>query len=199
MGYTVAGRVEYSVSYPVSRRVEAEEYQLDDLHDDDLDDSGEVDADSSEYSRSAKNYARADLVGPEIHVDLAKLVDNLLSEKQDDASLKQRAEQCLHPANCVFLEAPQVNKEIYGHLSAGQRATDGALRDAQADLLKLVIPIINVVEIMNNNSANLTSDSLCARTILKKLGDAITFAGNVNLTLIKRRKEALRPCLPAGV
>ena len=51
-----------------------------------------------EYSRLAKNYARADLVGPEIHVDLAKLVDNLLSEKQDDASLKQRAEQYLRHA-----------------------------------------------------------------------------------------------------
>ena len=35
--------------------------------------------------------------------------------------------------------------------------------------------------------------------ILTKLGDAITFAGNINLALIKRRKEALRPCLPAGV
>ena len=94
---------------------------------------------------------------------------------------------------------PQVNKEIYGHLSAGQWATDRALRDAQADLLKLVIPIINVMEIINNNSANLTSNSLCARTILKKLCDAIVFAGKVNLAQIKRRKEALRPCLPAGV
>ena len=61
-----------------------EEYQLDDLPDDELADPGEVDADSSEYSRFAKNYARADLVGPNIHVDLAKLVDNLLSEKQDN-------------------------------------------------------------------------------------------------------------------
>ena len=41
-----------------------------------------------------------------------------------------------------------MNKEIYCHLSAGQRATDGALRDAQADLLKLVIPIINVMKII---------------------------------------------------
>ena len=97
------------------------------------------------------------------------------------------------------LEAPQVNKEIYGHLSAGQRFTDGALQDAQADLIELVIPIFNVIEIINNNSANLTSDSLCAKTILKKLGDAITFAGNVNLALVERRKEALTPCLPAGV
>ena len=87
-----------------------------------------------------------------------------------------------------------MDKEIYGHLSACQRSTDGALRDAQADLLKLVIPIINVMEIINNNSANLTSDSLCARTILKMLGDALIFAGNVNLALIKRTKEALRPC-----
>ena len=91
-----------------------------------------------------------------------------------------------------------MNNEIYGHLSAGQRPTDGALREAQADL-KLVIPLINVMEIINNNSANLTSDSLCAKTILKKLGDAITFAGNVNLALIKCRKEASRPRLPAGV
>ena len=74
-----------------------------------------------EYSRLAKNYARADLVGPEIRVDLAKLVDNLLSEKQDDASLKQRAEQYLRSPNCVFLEAPQVYTEIYGHLSTGHR------------------------------------------------------------------------------
>ena len=75
----------------------SEEYQLDDLPDDEL-----VDADSSEYSRLAKNYARANLVGPEIHEDLAKLVDNLMSEKQDDTSLKQRAEQYLRPANCVL-------------------------------------------------------------------------------------------------
>ena len=99
----------------------SEKYQLDNLPDNELADLEEVDADSSEYSRLAENYARADLVGPEIHVDLAKLVENLLSEKQDDASLKQRAEQYLRPANCVFLEAPQVNKEIYGHLSAGHR------------------------------------------------------------------------------
>ena len=79
------------------------------------------------------------------------------------------------------------------------RAIDGALRDAQAGLLKLVITIINIMEIINNNSANLTSDSLCARTILKKLGDAITFAGNLNLAPIRRRKEALRPWLAAGV
>ena len=92
----------------------------------------------------------------------------------------------------MFLQAPQVNKEIYGILV---RAPNGALRDAQADLLKLVIPIITVMEIINNNSANLTSESLCARTILKKLGDA----GNLNLALIKRRKEALRPCLKAGL
>ena len=59
----------------------SEEYQLDDLPDDELADPGEVDADSSEYSRLAKNYARADLFGPEINVDLAKLVDNLLSKK----------------------------------------------------------------------------------------------------------------------
>ena len=60
----------------------SEEYQLDDLPDNELADPGEVDADSSEYSRLAKNYARADLVGPEIHVDLAKLVDNLLSKSK---------------------------------------------------------------------------------------------------------------------
>ena len=46
----------------------SEEYQLDDLPDDELADPEEVDAVSSECSRLAKNYARADLVGPEIHV-----------------------------------------------------------------------------------------------------------------------------------
>ena len=123
-----------------------EEYQLDTPPppDDELANPGEVGADSSEYSRVAKNYACVDLVSLEIHVDLAKLVDNLLSEKQDAASLKQHAEQYLRPANCVFLEAPQVNKEIYGHLSVDQR-TDGALWDTQADLLKVVILIINAM------------------------------------------------------
>ena len=71
----------------------SEEYQLDDLPDDELADPAKVGADRSEYSRLVKNYARADLVGPEIHVDLAKLVDNLLREKHDDAYLKQRAVQ----------------------------------------------------------------------------------------------------------
>ena len=87
-----------------------EEYQLDDLPDDELADPGEVGTDSSEYSWLAKNQARADIVSPEIHVDLAKLVNNLLSEKQDDVSLEQRCEQYLCPANCAFLEDPQVNK-----------------------------------------------------------------------------------------
>ena len=55
------------------------------------------------------------------------------------------------------------------------------------------------MEIINNKSENLTPNSLCTRTILKKLGDAITYAGNVNWALIKCRTEALKPCLPAGV
>ena len=55
------------------------------------------------------------------------------------------------------------------------------------------------MEIINNKSKNLTPNSLCTRTILKKLGDAITFAGNVNWALIKCRTEALKPCLPVGV
>ena len=54
----------------------SEEYQLADLLDDELADPGEVGADSSKYSRLAKNYVRADLVGPETYVYLAKLVDN---------------------------------------------------------------------------------------------------------------------------
>ena len=92
----------------------SEEYQLDDLPDDELADPGEVDADSSEYSRLVKNYALAVLVGPEIHVDLAKLVDNLLSEKQDDASLKQRAEQYLRPAKlCVLRSAPSEQGNLW--------------------------------------------------------------------------------------
>ena len=72
----------------------------------------------------------------------------------------------------VFLEAPQVNKEIYGHLSA---ATDGVLLDAQADLLTLVIPIINVMESINKKvHIWRPSDSLSARSILKQFADAIT-------------------------
>ena len=47
----------------------------------------------------SEKLCRVDLVFPEIHVDLTKLVDNLLSEKQDDAALKQRAEQYLD-ASC---------------------------------------------------------------------------------------------------
>ena len=42
--------------------------------------AAEVGVDSLEYSKLAKNYASIDLVGQEIHADLAKLVDNLLSE-----------------------------------------------------------------------------------------------------------------------
>ena len=99
----------------------SEEYHLDDLPDDELADLGQVGAYSFDHSRLPKIYAAADLVGPEIHMDMAKLVDNLLSEKQDDAYLKQRAEQYLRPANCVFLESPQVTKKIYGHLSASHR------------------------------------------------------------------------------
>ena len=48
-----------------------EEYKLDDLPIDEIADPEEVDADSSEYSSLAKNYARADLDGPEIHENLA--------------------------------------------------------------------------------------------------------------------------------
>ena len=91
----------------------SEECQLDDLPDDELADPGEVDADSSEYSRLAKNYASADLVGPEMHVDLAKIVDNLLSKKQDDASLKQRAKQYLRLANCVLRSAPSEQGNLW--------------------------------------------------------------------------------------
>ena len=79
----------------------SEEYQFDELTN-----PGEVDADSSEYSRLAKNYARAGLVGPEIHVDLAKLVVYLLGEKQDYSSFKQINNDLLEKygstRNCIY-------------------------------------------------------------------------------------------------
>ena len=92
-----------------------------------------------------------------------------------------------------------LNKEIWSLAHSVQRATDAALREIQLDLVKTVFPIVRAMDTLYKEKDSLASANFDPIEMIKNLGDAVAFAGNVNLNLIKRRKETLKPHLPVGL
>ena len=66
-------------------------------------------------------------------------------------------------------------------------ATDAALHEIQLDLAKPVFPIVRAMYILYKEKDLLASANFDPIEMLKKIGDAVAFAGNANWNLIKKK------------
>ena len=115
---------------------------------------------SNFFMKLSKGFSSTDPVGPDVYVNLAELVNTMLSIKPNEASMKSRNDTHLRPSNGSFMEVPKLNKEIWGYLSASQRANDVALQEVQKDILKSVIPVVKVIETLYKEKDTISSSPL---------------------------------------
>ena len=125
------------------------------------------------FSNLAKGCVNTELTGPNVTRTLAELANPLFSGKHDEAAIKTRNEKHRRPANCTFVDAPTLNKEIWGLAHSVQLATDAALREIQLDLPKTVFPIVRAMDTLYKEKDSLASANFDPIEMIKNLGGAV--------------------------
>lgn len=132
-------------------------------------------------------------VGPEVPDSLAKLSDKLLRGKV--AALDR--DKYLKPKNIEFLQAPQINKPVWGNLSYPTRTNDSALQAVQKDFLHSAIPTLNVMQKLYEARDDV--GKLDVKDLIRSLSDSLAFVGSANVGMVKRRRQLLKKELPPNM
>ena len=88
---------------------------------------------------------------------LATLANKLLQTKHDHSN-KEKYDKYLQPNNVSFLDVPQINKPVWTSISRPARLTDSNLQFIQRDFLRSAIPVLNVMQKLNESRDNLVLD-----------------------------------------
>ena len=86
-------------------------------------------------------YAASDNVGPEIDVQLAKIVSGFVTTRLPDDKLKEKLTACLAPKNCAGIVSPRVNPEIWEKLSTQTKSRDVKSQRTQTALVGVIAEI----------------------------------------------------------
>ena len=103
---------------------------------------------------------------------------------------KKKYEKYLRPKNVEFLEVPKVNQPVWENLSQATRYYDKALQSIQKDFLRSSIPILSVMQKVNEAKEDLSQ--LDPKEIIRILSDSLGFIGSANVALANRRRMQMK-------
>ena len=133
-------------------------------------------------------------LGPDVPDSLATLANKLLQTKHDPSN-KEKYDKYLRPNYVSFLDVPQINKPVWTSISRPARLTDSNLQFIQRDFLRSAIPVLNVMQKLNESRDNLLQ--LDARDLIRCLSDSLSFIGSVGM--VKQRRSLLKNELPPSM
>ena len=110
---------------------------------------------------------------------------------------KEKYEKYLRPKNVEFLEVPKVNQPVWENLSQATRYYDKALQSIQKDFLRSSIPILSVMQKLNEAKEVLSQ--LDPKEIIRILSDSPVFIGSANVALVNRRRMQMKKDLPQNM
>lgn len=134
-----------------------------------------------------KELDTTDKTGPDVHKNLANIVNKRFTAKLEDSKLKEKLELYLRPGNCEKLKAPEVNPEIWGKLKTFQKSRDLRMVNVQKTIIKATAAITEV--------ANELFEKKYSSDAIKKLTDGIALLGHATYDLSLRRRDILRPSI----
>lgn len=185
-----------NIAEKVAEQFDQEEFE--EISDDELPANEEnPTANENLFKMLTESLTPAETTGPAITIELAKLVNNLLSSDPSEEISKARVAKHLRPINCDFVAAPKVNKQVWNALSTQTKAVDKSLQEIQKEFLSSVIPICKVMEILNKSV--IENSPLHVPDMVRLLADSIAFIGTANMGMVKRRKEQIKKELPTNL
>lgn len=161
-----------------------------DLHVEDVESDEAFEVESNIFDKLSKDYETNEAAGPSVSFEIAKLVNTMLSVSANETVAKSRADRHPRPKNLTFAEAPKVNKPVWDSMKTKVRAADSQLQDIQKDLLKSTVPMVKVIEVLNE--AREKNVSIDLSELITNLSDAVAFVGSANVKLVKRRREFIK-------
>lgn len=144
------------------------------------------------FSTLSEEITSNDKVGADIPTSLASLANKLLKSKSDN---KDKFEKYPRPKNVEFLESPQINKPVWGNLSHQARVTDCSLQAIQRDFLASAVPVLKVMQLVNDSKDDL--NSLDPKEIVRMLNDSVSFLGSANVGMVAKRRSLIKKELPS--
>ena len=149
------------------------------------------------FKNLSKDFWPVEKINPPVNEELATLVNSFLSKKIDSEVEKGLKDTHWPPENVEFLSTPKVNPEIWSLLSKEGKAADLKLQDVQSSLLTGIVSVVKVMGMLHDSVSS--PEQFNPESAIKILGDSLALFGNVNLGLVKKRREEIRPHLQEDV
>lgn len=127
--------------------------------------------------------------------ELAALVDSMLSSPLDSKAMEAKAKEFKRPSNCAFLQAPRMNTEVWNASSIAVRTADSSLQEVQKQFLQSVVPTLKAIEKLFEVKDAVPMETIDLKEVIKTLTDSIAFVGKANMSMVKHRKEMIKPIL----
>ena len=193
LGDKVADKVSQSLTNQFA--MEEEQLMEDDSKDDDShDDEAEIDNPDIElFKTMVESFETEDNVGDNVNKYMAELINTYLGKRMSADLEKQKSDKYLRPKNVSFAEAPRTNKTVFDILRHFTKVTDVNLQSVQKNMLKSVLPIIEIL----NELPTLGLEKTKQQEIIQKLTDSVAFTGIANVNMVKIRKLNIKKDLPA--
>lgn len=134
-----------------------------------------------------KELDTTDKTGPDVHKNLANIVNKRFSAKLEDSKLKEKLELYSRPGNCDKLKAPEVNPEVWGKLKTSQKSCDLRMVNVQKTIIKATVAMTEV--------ANELFEKKYKSDAIRKLTDGIALLGHATYELSLRRRDIMRPSI----
>lgn len=127
-------------------------------------------------------------LGPNVATQVAEGFKNVIKRPLSKQTLDSLTEKLKIPANCVELQIPKMNTEIWAHLPTKVKMNDLSLQSCQQNMAFGLIALANIGNIVACNAPRIPKD--VGKEIITTLMDGANMLGNgVQIINQKRRKE----------
>lgn len=132
-------------------------------------------------------------LGPNVASQVAEGFKNVIKRPLSKQTLDNLADKLKIPANCVELQTPKMNTEIWAHLPTKVKLNDLSLQACQQNMTYGLITLANIGSIVAKNSARIPKD--VGKEIINTIMDGANMLGQGIQTINQKRRKEVKPHL----
>ena len=144
------------------------------------------------FTTEEQFYEDNEPTGPAVTERVAKVVNSGWRTKVTEDMTKTVTDKYHRPQNCVNLNVPKINPELWSKLKSSTRSVDIKLQQTQCLIMKAIIPLAQLVDKISGNCEMPAGDKRSCTGLALDTMRLLCFAnGNMN----QRRRDLLKPDL----
>lgn len=144
------------------------------------------------FQEVSQDFLENDKIGADVVSSLASLANNVLSKKLETTN--EIFKKYPKPGNVEFVNTPQINKPVWNGLPHTTKGNDVILQSIQKDFLHSALPILTVMQQLNEAREN--PAALDVKDLVRNLADGLAFLGSANVGMVRYRRASVKKDLP---